>query len=294
MTKKNKKYLVFLFLPLFGMISLIILLQTLLATQHQSISTYLKLEEFTIERTIRITLTNLLRTFRDSLQNQEKEVTWIQNKVHEVIPNYNQLDDFEKVRRIRAWVHSWVNIGGKREKTNYSWNFADTQPIDSVYEGFENNELSVLCGGTATTLKKIYRLLGFSARTYDFGLKSPKTHVLTLVRVQGEEYIQDAYGNYEILDEKRKPLSFGELLSRLQQKRHDFQISYDPQTSYSMNIEKYFQKSVSEILDAEVHPLYALFFPIIPGNNNQFYADILKEYTEPLNHHLTKLKTNGI
>lgn len=302
----KKKYLWFSF-SIVTFFAFVFFIVSILAIQHHSISSYLgQKKEFSIERTIRINIKNLFLRQVDSLRKEE--FTWMQEKIHEVIPDYDQLDDFEKVRRIREWVYSWTDLGHGKEMESRSSNFVRFQPIYSSYEGFEKNELAVYCAGTSMALYKVYRLLGFPARTYGFGFfPSKQTHVLTLVHVQGKEYIQDAFGNYEILDEKDKPLPFEELLTRLQNQRHDFEIHTRKQIEkdeiwhysasiekcsnkkivgdnivckiiYYMDMKKYFREELRKRGLGKYHSLYALFFPLMT-KNRQHYKDILREYS---------------
>lgn len=69
-------------------------------------------------------------------------------------------------------------------------------------------------------LSRVYKAAGFNSWTYDFGEPEerdggPTTHQTTLVEVDGDVILQDAFFNYEYVDDLGKPIAFLDLISRI-------------------------------------------------------------------------------
>lgn len=235
-----------------------------------------------------------------------EDIAFLKQELYKAIPDYDDYDDFEKVRIIREWVHSWVDRANIFLDAAVGTHFVKTATISSVYEKFQQDKFSVWCLGTAEILQNVYNSLGFRSRIYSFGFSViPANHVITLVYVKGQEYIQDADANYEIIDEQGNPLPFREFLGKLQNQKHDFKlytrqlikrefvsnVTYENGDCKKLSkkwrckqvnniyrgwFEPVVKKELAKLGFENVHPFYALFFPV--GRKNEA---ILREYIKP-------------
>lgn len=120
---------------------------------------------------------------------------------------------------LREWVAGWVDYP-LSESLEMSATANWHESVDTLYRRFEADEKGVFCGGTATTLMKVYRAFGLDSWTYNFGVaKGSLTHVVTLVRADGKIIVQDAYADYTLTDGRGRPLDIRAILSLLHRGR---------------------------------------------------------------------------
>jgi hypothetical protein len=127
------------------------------------------------------------------------------------IPGYSAMSDIQKVRALRVYVY---------QHTPFENPLVHDQvvnlPLRDAYAVFANGLGGVYCGGAAIMLSRIYRAAGFDSWLYDFGdieSDSPTTHQTTLVEVDGDVVLQDAYFNYEYVDSRGIPIAFLDLIT---------------------------------------------------------------------------------
>jgi hypothetical protein len=130
------------------------------------------------------------------------------------IPGYETKSDIEKVRALRLYVYQHTPVG----KPLVHDQVIDL-PLSDAYAVFAKGG-GVYCGGTAIMLSRVYKAAGFNSWLYDFGEPEerdggPATHETTLVEVDGDVIIQDAYLNYEYVDAHGKPIPFLDVISRI-------------------------------------------------------------------------------
>lgn len=146
----------------------------------------------------------------DALPDDRKFV----QRMIESIPGYDDMDSMAKVRTLRERVARITPVAG-------SMNFlihdkVINLPLEAAYNEMAHG--GVFCGATATFLARVYTAAGFKAWTYNFGRSGILTHVTTLVEIDDEIFIQDAYLNYEYVDDDGKLIPFFSVLSKLTDK----------------------------------------------------------------------------
>ncbi len=105
--------------------------------------------------------------------------------------------DAEATTLLRQWAAGWIDISSVKLLIEESyWE----QDIDSLYRRFNANDRGVFCGGTAWTLMRLYNAFGLDSWIYNAGPEPGMTHVVTLVRAEGNIIVQDAYANYTLTD----------------------------------------------------------------------------------------------
>ena len=116
------------------------------------------------------------------------------------ISGYEAMTDIEKVRALRLYVY---------QHTPFENPLVHDQvvnlPLSDAYAVFAKGVGGVYCGGAAIMLSRVYKAAGFDSWLYDFGdieSDSPTTHQTTLVEVDGDVVLQDAYFNYEYVDSR--------------------------------------------------------------------------------------------
>ncbi len=124
----------------------------------------------------------------------------LREKLVELACTSTGLDPFRRVDAIRQYAyesHVWSNDG--LNLGAYCQNDLDELPVQQIDALFGAREIGVLCGGVATFLAKLYRLLDYDASTYNYGISAELTHVTTVVIVpiegRQELIIEDATFN---------------------------------------------------------------------------------------------------
>jgi hypothetical protein len=127
------------------------------------------------------------------------------------ISGYEAMTDIEKVRALRQYVYQHTPF----ENPLIHDQVVDL-PLSDAYAVFAKGVGGVYCGGAAIMLSRIYKAAGFDSWLYDFGdieSDSPTTHQTTLVKVDGDVVLQDAYFNFEYVDSRGMPISFLDLIT---------------------------------------------------------------------------------
>jgi hypothetical protein len=133
------------------------------------------------------------------------------NGITASIPGYNRMTDIDKVRALRLYVYQHTPVGDP-----LIHDFVVNLPLTDAYAILERAG-GVYCGGAAIFLSRVYKAAGFNSWIYNFGDSegSGASHATTLVEVDGELILQDAYLNYEYVDAQGKPIQFLDLISRI-------------------------------------------------------------------------------
>lgn len=116
------------------------------------------------------------------------------------IPNLREVNDLEAISMIRSYLHEnlLIQSGVKDVQIQQRPN-----SIEGWINEYDGKNSGSLCGDLATALRDVYREFGLVAETYNFGHEpSTATHVVTLVNVAGQYYLQDPTFNYDVRDTK--------------------------------------------------------------------------------------------
>ena len=90
----------------------------------------------------------------------------------------------------------------------------DELPVQQYLDQFEANTGVASCGLAASLVVKILLDNGIDAYTYSFGFPDVElSHMVALVKVDGDLLVYDPFINYTLTDELGGPLSFEKLLS---------------------------------------------------------------------------------
>src|SRR5262249_1406472 len=126
------------------------------------------------------------------------------------IPGYETMTKIEKVRALRQYVYQHTPVAWA-EKFLIHDQVVDL-PLQEAYSLFDKTIGGVWCGGTAIMLSRVFKAAGFSSWLYNFGVIDGPSHVTTLVEVDGNIIVQDAYFNIEYVDDQGTPIPFDELV----------------------------------------------------------------------------------
>ena len=127
------------------------------------------------------------------------------------ISGYEAMTDIEKVRALRLYVYKHTPFENPLVHDQVV-----NLPLSDAYAVFAKGVGGVYCGGAAIMLSRVYKAAGFDSWLYDFGdieNDSPTTHQTTLVEVDGDVVLQDAYFNYEYVDSRGRPIPFLDLIT---------------------------------------------------------------------------------
>jgi hypothetical protein len=126
------------------------------------------------------------------------------------------MSDLEKVARVRDWVYANTHIASNND---FMLKGDDYPKHDrSLYENFLpmfEMRGGLFCSGIAFLLYQVYQALGFTAGVLDFGDPQTVSHSVTMVRIAGQVFLQDAYFNLEYQNEGGEPLSTSCIYQRL-------------------------------------------------------------------------------
>ena len=126
------------------------------------------------------------------------------------IPGYDAMTDVEKVRALRRYVYQHTPVGDPLIHDQVVG-----LPLREAYKILSKARGGVYCAGAATMLSRVYKAAGFNSWIYNFGEVGGPTHETTLVEVDGEVILQDAYLDFEYVDAHGMPIPFVDLISRI-------------------------------------------------------------------------------
>lgn len=145
-----------------------------------------------------------------------------------ILKNNQQKSEFDTVVAIREWVYNNIPYteDGMLLENAFRVPSASEIPLNIRLNIFNNGMAGATCGGTAQTLRDIYRLFGYESYLLNMGniseKGSPATHVVTLVKIKNKSTdlysIQDPYFNYTSVDSNGEPIGYFELLNYLKNK----------------------------------------------------------------------------
>ena len=130
------------------------------------------------------------------------------------IPGYDEMSDFQKIRALREWVYARTDLAGKQEQL-LDWPALRKLSLERTFSEFSKNEGGVWCSDVAIILARLYAAAGFDAWIFDYGDPNSLTHSTTFVAVDDAVYLQDAYFNFEYVDDLGNPLPVQNVLERL-------------------------------------------------------------------------------
>lgn len=131
------------------------------------------------------------------------------NSVSASIPGYKRMADIDKVKALRLYVYRHTPAGDP-----LIHDFVVNLPLKDAYAILARAG-GVYCGGAAIMLSRVYKAAGFNSLIYNFGATGGPSHATTLVEVDNELIVQDAYLNFEYVDAQGKPIPFLDLISRI-------------------------------------------------------------------------------
>jgi len=135
--------------------------------------------------------------------------------------------DFEKTTRLRQFVAQNVDLGNSEINCSKQGIDFSNLSAKAYYDYFENDAMTVYCGGTSYFLLRVFEEFGYKSYTYDVGGKEASaTHQFNLVNIidNGVEklIVQDAYFNHSVMHAvTRKPIDFSDLLTFVEQDQLD-------------------------------------------------------------------------
>jgi len=137
----------------------------------------------------------------------------------ELRSRWDGLSDWNKVRYLRTWTWSWVDVAfDPHLHASLGKNTIETIDL------FDKDCGGVWCEGASSSLIQVYQDFGFEAYNLSISMVPPATewgaHVMTLVRIndsQGKPIwsLQDAYFNSCLADAHGEPIDYLAFLQRL-------------------------------------------------------------------------------
>jgi hypothetical protein len=127
---------------------------------------------------------------------------------------YDALDDFGKTSFLRDWVSSNVPMGGG--------GYHEYSSRNDLFVSFLRGNVGFACGGHGEILADVYQAFGFEFSSFNMGIASPHTHVVTLVKIQVNEQtriiVQDSFYGLTILDQDGLPADIRSILTAARQR----------------------------------------------------------------------------
>jgi len=139
-------------------------------------------------------------------------------RLHADIPDFDATSPLGRVDAVRDWVYEQTDVAATRDRlidygTYRLWRM-DPDDIFALYAGDVGG---VWCDGAANGLRRVYEAVGYRAWVLSYGIKGKVTHAVTLVEVEGDVYLQDAYFNSTYVDASGRHLPFYDVLRRIKQ-----------------------------------------------------------------------------
>jgi hypothetical protein len=127
-----------------------------------------------------------------------------------------RMDDLTRISMIRDWIYQQTDAAATRKHLlKDSDHSLRSMGMRDLFRSMEHDTGGHWCSGVAYILERVLLALGYQAYVYDYGDPESLTHSVTLVRVNGQLYLQDAYFNLTYGDGSGTPLPFIEMLARL-------------------------------------------------------------------------------
>jgi len=124
-------------------------------------------------------------------------------------------DSHETVRALRRYLYRRLPLASNGDYWVTDPPVREAASLQSALKLFETAERGVWCQAAAVLLAQLYEAAGYRAWVTSFGDVDTLTHTVTLVEVDGEIYLQDAYFNLDYVRVGGAPLPYFEALQRL-------------------------------------------------------------------------------
>jgi hypothetical protein len=145
----------------------------------------------------------------------QRHFALVQKIIHDR-PDFKKATELERISIIREWVYMNTDNAATEDMLIDRDVFAVWRL--SAEENLSLHEQNV-GGGWCTDinhiLMQVYEAFGYRAWRYDYGIKNGITHSVTLVEVDNDVHMQDAYFNLEYCSESGDPLPFLQVLKSL-------------------------------------------------------------------------------
>lgn len=152
-------------------------------------------------------------------------------QICEEIPQLLLTNDVESASLIRDYFHKNILVQSGVREVQIKQRPTDIQGWTSVYsEGAAGS----MCGDLSSALSDVFREFGLESYTYNFGkVETTATHVVTIIKLGRNYYLQDATFNYDIRDTKTgKQIPIDEALELIEQLSLDSIFASENQATY--------------------------------------------------------------
>lgn len=143
------------------------------------------------------------------------------------IPSLATANDHDASSTLRNFVHEEIIRFANAKIFQESSSLEFTKEYEAVeyIELFETNQKGALCGATADFLKNIYKAFGLNAYTYNFGVV-PGSHVVTIVEIGNDLYLQDAFFNYTLSRREHgfNPIPINEVIDKFNPETGEIEV----------------------------------------------------------------------
>lgn len=122
--------------------------------------------------------------------------------------------DLDRVRALRSWASGWWPVS-QSEITDHPDAYWKVDPTELFANG-RDGRYGGPCGSAAWMLMFVYDHFGLDAWVYNFGNpEGPGTHVVTLVKVDGDIVVQDAHLNAELTEPAGRPTDVRQAIAEI-------------------------------------------------------------------------------
>lgn len=91
--------------------------------------------------------------------------------------------EWERTTALRDWAYQQIDVAGDPESYDRR-GFEGRDPAE-IFADFDEDQVGVLCGNAAISLRNLYHRFGYPAWALDVGVPGEFTHVVTLVQIDG-------------------------------------------------------------------------------------------------------------
>lgn len=126
----------------------------------------------------------------------------------------DRADPLAAIRAYRRFAYSNMLFSGGQDGGLNAVLFAKTSDLRSALLSIQSSRSGVWCTGAAVVLARLYEELGYKTQIIAWGSQSRLGHTQVLVQVRGDWYLQDAYFDFDYVDEHGRPLPYTEVLRR--------------------------------------------------------------------------------
>lgn len=124
-----------------------------------------------------------------------------------------KVDPVAAIRQIRRLAYRNILFSGVGDGA-LNLRLQQTNNLQSALTAVEASQEGVWCVGAAVILARLYEELGYKSQIITWGSQPLLSHTQVLVQANGQWYMQDAYFNFDYVDEQGRAMPYFDVLKR--------------------------------------------------------------------------------